>query len=220
MNCVCPRCIYKVCQTLHKNGWALRRKQTPGNWPSLNRYVTWQQGDVSLTSGDVSIASLVGGTNTRCEGRRARYGSVWMRSWRKVDGAVVTLRSITGYLLHWQKFPCFSSGYPCEYCYSTVKYVTTASDNQSATRHNVRSVHDLKTFYGRDSQTVGPPPWGELFVLWGGGVVCMRDIFILNEICAQDFFLSTFLGWYMKPALFSKLNLTKVHVKLEKCVIN
>jgi hypothetical protein len=30
-------------------------------------------------------------------------------------------------------------------------------------------------------------PWGALMVLWGGGgVVCMREEFILNEIWAQD----------------------------------
>jgi hypothetical protein len=31
-------------------------------------------------------------------------------------------------------------------------------------------------------QTVGRAPPGGLLVLWGVGVVCMRDIFILNEI--------------------------------------
>jgi hypothetical protein len=35
---------------------------------------------------------------------------------------------------------------------------------------------------------VGGDPWGALLELWGGEmrVVCMRDIFILNEISVQD----------------------------------
>jgi hypothetical protein len=45
-------------------------------------------------------------------------------------------------------------------------------------------VHQL---YTRSSQTVGrPPPRGAQLVLWAGGVVSMRDIFILNEIWVQD----------------------------------
>jgi hypothetical protein len=38
----------------------------------------------------------------------------------------------------------------------------------------------------RGSQTVGPAFWRTVLVLWGARVVCMRGIFILNEIWAQD----------------------------------
>jgi hypothetical protein len=44
---------------------------------------------------------------------------------------------------------------------------------------------------------VGPPPWALLF-LWGR-VVCMRDIFILNETWAQHkayILVGTLLGWH------------------------
>jgi hypothetical protein len=33
---------------------------------------------------------------------------------------------------------------------------------------------------------VGRDPWEALLVLWGAQVLCMKDIFILNEIWAQD----------------------------------
>jgi hypothetical protein len=64
----------------------------------------------------------------------------------------------------------------------------------------------------------GVPPVG------GGGavghlgwarVVCLRDIFILNEICTQneiEILVLTLLGLNMKLALFCNLNFTKVYI--------
>jgi hypothetical protein len=38
----------------------------------------------------------------------------------------------------------------------------------------------------RGSQTLGRTLWGAFGPLWGGGGVCMRVIFILDEIWAKD----------------------------------
>jgi hypothetical protein len=59
----------------------------------------------------------------------------------------------------------------------------------------------------------------------GGGGTYMRNMFILNEIWAQDtmyILVGTFLSWNMKFALFCNLSITKVHayIKLEKYVIH
>jgi hypothetical protein len=68
---------------------------------------------------------------------------------------------------------------------------------------------------------VGHPPGGALLVLGGRAaqIACMRDIFILNEILAQDkiyILVGTLLGLNMKLAL----NFIKIYINLEKCVIH
>jgi hypothetical protein len=61
---------------------------------------------------------------------------------------------------------------------------------------------------------VGRAPRGALLVLLGRRVVCMRDIFILNEIWVQDkiyILVGTLLSWNMNLALFYNLNFTEVY---------
>jgi hypothetical protein len=67
----------------------------------------------------------------------------------------------------------------------------------------------------------GAPPGGAVGLLGGRGVVYMKDIFILNEIWAQDkiysyMLVDTLLGWNMKLVLFCNLSFTQVFISLEK----
>jgi hypothetical protein len=59
----------------------------------------------------------------------------------------------------------------------------------------------------------------------GARVVCMRDIFILEEIWVQGkiylyILVGTLLGWNIKFSLFYNSNFTQVYVNLEKCIIH
>jgi hypothetical protein len=53
-------------------------------------------------------------------------------------------------------------------------------------RNRTPVVQSVVRHYTRRSQTVGSDPRGALLVLWEARVVCMRYIFILNEIWTQD----------------------------------
>jgi hypothetical protein len=55
----------------------------------------------------------------------------------------------------------------------------------------------------------------------GGQVVCTREIFILNEVCAQDniYFGRHFALLKYEACLFYNLNFTKMCINLEKYVI-
>jgi hypothetical protein len=68
----------------------------------------------------------------------------------------------------------------------------------------------------------GATPLGGLLDLCGGTrVVCVRDLFTLNEIWAEDeiyIFVGTLTGCDMKLALFCNLNYTKLYINSEKCV--
>jgi hypothetical protein len=57
----------------------------------------------------------------------------------------------------------------------------------------------------------------------GARVVCMRDIFILEEIWVQGkiyILVGTLLGWNIKLSLFYNSNFTQVYVNLEKSIIH
>jgi hypothetical protein len=58
------------------------------------------------------------------------------------------------------------------------------------------------------------------FLNCGARVVCMRDIFILNEHDKLYILVSTLLVSNMKLALFCNSNFTKVYINLEKYVIH
>jgi hypothetical protein len=66
-------------------------------------------------------------------------------------------------------------------------------------------------------------PWGVLLAFWGASVVCMMDIFILNEVGGQArtyIFVGTLLVLNIKLALLYNLNFIIVYINLEKYVFH
>jgi hypothetical protein len=83
---------------------------------------------------------------------------------------------------------------------------------EDISKTNFRNVVVLITPILEVRKQWGAPPGGR-----GTRVVCIRDVFILNKIWAQDkiqYLVDTLLGWNMKLALFCNLNFAKVYINL------